>query len=376
MKLKTIDDFDFKGKKVLLRVDLNSEIINKKIILSERIIEHSKTIKELLKKGAKVIVISHQGRPGSSDFISLEKHSKIINKFVKIKFVKDIIGNKAIKAIRELNNGEAILLENLRFLKEELNPSKNNKLAEILSKEVDFYINDALSISHREQTSVVVFPKLLPHCIGRVMEKELENINKLDLKDTLFILGGVKIEDLMLLIEKKKIISGGTFALLGLVASGLNLGLENKLLKNDLTYVKEIKKNLKNIILPIDLAIDFKGKRQNVSLYEFPNKYKVLDIGNETINLYEKEIKKAKTIFIKGPMGYCEKEEFSLGTKKILKCVEESGAFCVMAGGHTSNILKRLKINKNKIGYISLSGGALLHIVAGKKLPGIEALKD
>ncbi len=159
------------------------------------------------------------------------------------------------------------------------------------------------------------------------------------------------------------------------MVSGYDLGLENRLLKKELKFIPKIKKYLKNIKIPNDLAVDINGKRINLKLKYFPNHYKALDIGDETIKLYEKEISKSKTIFWKGTAGYCERKEFSIGTKRLYQAIEKSKAFCVIAGGHSSDALNRLNIDKNKIGYVSLSGGALIHLVSGKKLPGLEALK-
>src|SRR3989344_2357911 len=169
---KTISSLDVKGKKVLLRVDLNSEIINKKPIISQRIIEHAKTIKELKKRQAKVIIIAHQSRKGKKDFTSLREHSKLLNRLVKVKFVHDIIGKKAEK------------------------------------DKIEIYINDAFSICHRNETSIVSLPKIIKEkAIGRVLENELKQIEKIKVDDenTLFILGGNKVEDIILLINKKNI---------------------------------------------------------------------------------------------------------------------------------------------------------------------------
>src|SRR3989344_970803 len=205
---KTISSLDVKGKKVLLRVDLNSEIINKKPIISQRIIEHAKTIKELKKRQAKVIIIAHQSRKGKKDFTSLREHSKLLNRLVKVKFVHDIIGKKAEKEITNLKKGEAILLENIRFLKEEYKPTKDNKIINFFKDKIEIYINDAFSICHRNETSIVSLPKIIKEkAIGRVLENELKQIEKIKVDDenTLFILGGNKVEDIILLINKKNI---------------------------------------------------------------------------------------------------------------------------------------------------------------------------
>ena len=277
--------------------------------------------------------------------------------------------------IRNLKNGEAVLLENLRFLKEEFNLSKKNKLIEILGKECDYYINDAFSVSHRKQTSIIGFPKILKSGIGRLMEIELSNLNKIKTSNSLFILGGSKIDDIMLLANKKRIISTGVFSLLCLKAKKIKLGLEDNILKDKNKFIPLINKNIKNIKTPIDLAVEFNGKRKEINITSLPTNKKILDIGKNTVKLYSKEIKKANSIFWKGTAGYCEKKEFSFGTEKLLKEIEKSKKFCVIAGGHSSEALEMFKINKKRISYVSLSGGALLYYITGKKLPGLEALK-
>ncbi len=371
---KTIDDFNLQGKRVLLRVDINSEIINNRPIMSDRIKLHSQTISLLKKRKAKVIVIAHQSNPGKYDFTSLKNHVRLINKYTKIKFVKDIIGKKAENGINNLKDGQAILLENIRFLKEEFTPSKTNKLTKFFKDKIDIYINDSLSVSHRDQTSITIFPLIFKSAAGPVLINELRNIEKIKFKDSLYILGGNKIEDVMLLVNRN-ILSTGLFSVLCLIAEGNNLGLENKALRKQMKYLKTIKKNLPHIKTPIDLAFSIKGKRKEINLNELPTNHLALDIGAKTIEYYKREIRKARRIFWKGTAGNIDIKGFSTGTISLLKEIEKSNAFCVIAGGHSSTAIDRFHINRKKIGYISISGGALLYYIAGKKLPGLEALK-
>ena len=375
---KTIDDFNLKGEKILLRVDLNSEIINKKISINERIKEHAKTIDELKKKKARVVVLAHQGRPGDKDFTTLKKHSELINKITKIKFVDDIIGKKAVNNIKNLKDGEALLLDNVRAVPDEFSSDyKDNSLIKVLTPLFDFYFNDALSVSHRTQTSVTGFPKFLKSGVGRVLEKELVNLEKINLKECLFILAGSKPKDNISLIDYKKIITGGLFGFLCNRAEGYNLGKYNKNIEKYKELIPKIKERIKKsgINNPIDFAYELKGKRKEGKLSDLPINHNLYDIGTETINLYKKEIKKAKSIYLKGTIGYSEKEIFNKGTREIFKAIADSKAFSVIGGGHSSAALERLKINKSKIGYISLSGGALVHYLAGEKLPGLDVLK-
>jgi len=234
-------------------------------------------------------------------------------------------------------------------------------------------------VSHRNQTSIVSFPKTMPFRIGRVMEEELKNIKKLKskIKSSLFILGGKKTKDLIPLLKNKKILTGGYLSLLSLISKGYDLGKENKILRNQFGILPEIKKYSKNLTDPIDLAISVKGKRKIMDLKDFPQKYPVWGIGDRTIKLYKKEIqnlKQGEAIFFKGSMGRFQHKEFEIGTREILKAISKSKAFSVIAGGQSLDALKKFKINKNKFNYVSLSGGALVNYIAGEKLPGLEAL--
>ncbi len=373
MKFKTLSNFNLKNKRVLLRLDLNTEIIKGKAQLSERMKAHLETLKELKKNGAKTVILAHQARPGESDFISLKQHSKLIG----VKFVPDILGKKAIKAIIQLNPGEVLLLENIRSLKEEFAHPENNDLINILVPLFDLYINDAFSVSHREQISITGFPKYLPSGIGRVMEKEINSLEKINLEDCLFILGGTKPkENIPILAKHENILTTGVFGQLCTIAKGKNLGAQNKFLKKKIKeFVPILKPLVSKAITPLDFALKVNGKRKELSLEEFPSNYEIFDIGKKTQELYIEKIKNAKSIFMKGVAGYCEEKQFCEGTKVILQAIADSKAFSLVGGGHTTQAIEKLKINKNNFGYISLSGGALDEYVSGKKLPGLEVLK-
>ncbi|MBM3200635.1 phosphoglycerate kinase [Candidatus Woesearchaeota archaeon] len=376
MKAKTLDDFSFKGKRVIVRVDLNSEIIDGKVSLSERFLAPVKTIKELVKKKAKIVLLAHQGRPGKDDYSNLEQHAKLLNKYVKLKFVPDVIGEKAVNAIKSLKDGEVLLLDNVRGLKEEFEPSKDNIMAKTLAPLFDYYVNDAFSNSHRNHTSMVTFAQMLPSCAGRDLEEELTSLEKIKIDDCLFILGGSKPEDNLLLLKNKNVITCGIFGQVCLISKGYNLGAQNEFLKDKLQYVPKIKESVEHVETPVDLAVKIDGKRKDLKLEEFPSKYEIFDIGPETMKKYVEKIKNAKGIFWKGTAGYCEDEQFSVGTKTLLKAVTGSKAFSILGGGHTTTALDRMKISKKKIGHISLSGGALVNYMAGEKLPAIEALQN
>ena len=365
------------GKKILLRVDLNCDVRNGKIVESDRIKEHVRTIKFLQDKKAKIVILAHQGNLGEKTCTSLKQHAKFLNKYVKVKFVSQTIGKKTWLEISELKNGEAPLLENVRFLKDESNPSTSNSFVKFFKEAgFDYYVNDAFSVSHRNQTSIVSFPKVFPSAIGLVFEEELKNAKKLKskMKNCLFVLGGAKSKDLLPLLGKGKTLSTGKLSLLCLIAKRYNLGKEDALLKKDFNLIPKIKKHLNKIEIPSDLAVNFRGKRKELLLEKFPQNYEIWDIGEQTIKNYKKEIAKAKAIFFKGSPGLFQQKDFEKGTKEILKAIANSRAFSVIAGGQSSDALKKFKIPKSKFSYVSLSGGSLVAYLAGEKLPGLEAL--
>ncbi len=375
--IKTIDDFSFKGKRVIVRIDINSPIKNGKIENNDRIRFSGETIKEIQRKGGRVVVIAHQGRKGGNDFRSLKQHSKLLGRYCKINFVNDVIGRKAKDEILRLKDGEALLLENIRKLDGEVNIKKGKKIIDFFVKlGFNIYINDSFSVSHRRQTSISELPRFFDSGMGRTFEGELRNIDKVKNKNCLYILGGNKPRDLMLLIKKKKIIATGVFGILCNIAEGNYFGLENKKRKREIKELNEkIKRELKHIKTPKDYGFLINRERVEKSLNELPVNARALDIGEKTIKEYEEEIKKAKFIFFKGTPGDCSYKGFCLGTKRLLKEMEKSKAFCVVAGGHSSNAVKEMNINERKLGYVSLSGGALIYYIAGKNLPGLEALK-
>ncbi|MFH1308026.1 MAG: phosphoglycerate kinase [archaeon] len=380
-KLKTLDDFDFNSMRVLVRADLNSNVVNGKVVMSERIIAASNTISELKKKKAKVVIIAHQGRPGREDFIGLDQHAKLLSKITKVDFVDSITGMKALMAIRGLEEGEALLLENIRMEKDEYKPEKGreNKLIKKIAPLFDIYVNDAFSNSHRKHASMVLFPKYLPSCGGRLLEYELRALNKIKMKNSLYILGGAKPEEDIKLLKGNKVLACGLFGQACLIAQGKRFGAQNKYLYENKYINKELigklKKKLKNVKYPRDFAVSVHGKRRELKIDEFPSIYEIFDIGKETIEDYVDEIKKAKSIYMKGPAGLSSDKRFSRGTMKILKAISKNKGFSVIGGGHLADTIRKSGISFKKFGYISLSGGALLRYIAGEKLVGIEALK-
>lgn len=390
-QIPTLDKINVKNKLALVRLDLNSPVLKRKVSDNPRFEASSKTISYLQKNKARTIILAHQGRKGSSDFLPLKQHAKILSKYTKskIKYIPDLFGKKSQKAIGKLKPGQAILLENVRFFKDEKDiKNKNNNYIKF-SKQFDLYINDAFSVSHREQGSIIIPPKYLPSYIGLQFESELNALKKLKTKSKkrVIILGGAKIDDYFpifnLLKDKKtKLLPAGVLANIFLIAKGVDLGYENEWLKKHSYYpllpkIKSIyNKYKKQIILPEDFGlITNNDKRFDVNLNQAPYKFKIFDIGKKTILQFKKEIKSADFIFMKGPMGFSEIPAFSFGTVSVLKAISKNKKFSLLGGGHLTSTLKKYKI-PNNFSHISLSGGALITHITGKKLPGIEAIKN
>ncbi len=377
-EIKTLSDINVRNKRVLLRLDLNSDIRNSRLVPSERLTAPLETIKELKKRKARVVILAHQGRPGSKDFTNLKQHANYLNKHIKIRFIDDVIGIKAITAVASMKAGEIILLDNVRFVKSELEYKKNkpNKLITQLAPLFDYYVNDAFSASHREHASIVGFPKVMESAMGRVFENELEAMQKLHIKNALFVLGGSKPEDNVKLLKKGRVLASGLFGPFCLMSLGRNLGKQNKIMKKELqAYSNAIKKDASSIILPKDLAVQINGKRRDLMIDEFPSNNEILDLGINTIEQYAREIINAKAVFFKGLGGLCNKPEFQIGTRALLLALAECKGFTIVSGGHTLTMIEKFKIDKKKFDYVSLSGGALIHYLAKGTLVGIEALK-
>lgn len=400
-KFLTMSDFDFKNKITLLRVDFNSPIDpqTKKVLDDARIQAHAETtIKELVQKGAKVVVLAHQGRPGDPDFTSLKQHAEILGKILKkpVKYVDDIFGEKAQKAIKQLKSGEILVLENVRTFADEQNKGSpedhaKSEFVKKLAPIADAFVNDAFAAAHRAHISIVGFTAVLPSVAGRIMERELKALKRVleaPEKPCIFILGGAKGDDSLEIsryVLKNKIadyiLTGGVIGHIFLVAKGIDLGkpnmgfLEKKELMGLVPGIRELMKEYpKAIEVPMDLAVEVAQKRKEIEVKELPTNYAIFDIGTETAKRYGEFIRKAKSIVISGPMGVFENKEFMTGTKRVLEAIAASKAFSLVGGGHTVAAVEELGLT-NKMSYVSTAGGALIEFLMGKQLPGVVALE-
>ena len=400
-KLLTLDDVAVEGKTVLVRVDFNSPIDTetKKILDETRIRTHGETtIKELVQKGAKVVILAHQGRPGEPDFIPLEQHAEILSKVLgkRIKYTNGIFGEKVESAIRELENGEVLVLENVRTFADERKkgtPEEHARTEMVvkLAPLVDLFVNDAFAAAHRAHVSIVGFTAVLPSVAGRIMERELESLRRVlesPEKPCVFVLGGAKADDALEISKyvldngiADFVLTGGVAGHVFLVARGFDLGeanmdfLERKELLGFVPGVRELMQRYPDEIkVPLDVAVEVDGKRKEISVDELPTDYPMFDIGAITVESYGRVIRGAKSIVVSGPMGVYENSEFIYGTKGIFGEVADSQEFSLAGGGHTVAALQELGLS-DKISYISTAGGALIEFLMGKKLPGVVALE-
>jgi len=400
-KFLTIDDLDLKNKTVLVRVDFNSPLDpkTKQIINDKRIRAHAdSTIKELVQKGAKTVVLAHQGRPGEPDFIPLNQHAELLGKALSmsVKYVDDVFGEKAQKAIRELKSGEVLVLGNVRGVSNEQNkgtPEEHSKTEFVknLAPLADVFINDAFAAAHRAHVSMVGFTAVLPSAAGRIMERELKALGKVleaPEKPSVFVIGGAKGDDSLDIsryVLKNDIadyvLTGGVIGHIFLVATGVDLGepnmkfLEKKDLMGLVPGIKELMKQYPGaIIVPVDLAMEVDQKRKEITVDELPTSHPIFDIGTKTAKKFADIILKAKTIVVSGPVGVFENPEFKKGSQIVLEAVAASEGFSLVGGGHTVAAVEKLGL-ADKMSYVSTAGGALIEFLMGKQLPGVVALE-
>ena len=399
LQFYTIDDFDMDDKTVLVRVDINSPVDpNTGSLLDDtRIKLHAGTIDEISKKGAKTVILAHQSRPGKKDFTTLQQHAQALSKILKrpVDYVDDIFGSNARKRIIEMKKGDILLLENVRFYSEEILKREPSLQAEThmvkkLTPVADYFINDAFAAAHRSQPSLVGFALTLPSGAGRVMEIELNSlynaVNNAE-KPCIYVLGGVKVDDSIMVMENvlrngsaDYVLTTGLVANIFLWASGINIRKYNKQFIKDRDYcnfVKKGKKMLKEfkgqIKVPVDVAICIDDKRAEYSVKKIPDK-PIYDIGTDTITEYVKFIRDAKTIFANGPAGVFEKEGFSIGTEDLLNAIASSKGNSIIGGGHLAAAASHMGLSSG-ITHISSGGGASINLLAGEKLPVVEVLQ-
>lgn len=396
----TLEDFNYKDKTVLLRVDINCPLSKDelKIINDSRIRRVVPTVRELMGKNAKVVILAHQSRKGKWDFIPLEQHAEHLSKHINapVKYVDDVIGDDAVAAIRALKSGEVLLLGNVRGIdsetaKGDMMMHSEGEVVQKLVPLIDYYVCDAFGASHRSQCSLVGFEPLVPSASGRLMAKEmfaLKAIFEHPRRPSVFILGGAKFGDASEMIDH--VLGCGmadTVILVGLAgnaylyARGVDVGeaslkiLSEELTPENLQAAKDIlAKYGQRVLLPVDVAVERDGKRVSVNIGDMPTAEPALDIGDATAEKFRKVIMSSKTSFMSGPAGMIEKDDFTIGTRILMTAMVDSGGQSVIGGGHTGGAAEKFDL-ADRFSYVSTGGGALETFLLGEPLPVIEALK-
>lgn len=392
---KSLKDLDFKDKKVLVRCDFNVPMDDEQNITDDiRIKSSLPTINYLLESGAKVILMSHLGRPKgeANKKYSLkpvsERLKELLNKEVIFSQDDKVVSEKVHKQVESMKSGDIMLLENTRFRKEE--EENESEFAESIASLGEIFVNDAFGTSHRSHASNVGVSSYLPSAVGYLVEKELTTMGKAiesPERPLVAILGGAKVSDKIGVIENlinivDTIIVGGGMAYTFLKAQGHEIG--TSLLEEDKVdlakgLILKAKKKGINLMLPVDIVVakEFKNETEfkTVSIDKIPKDMMGLDIGEETIKLFINEIKKAGTVIWNGPAGVFEMDNFAKGTNAIAKAMGESEGITIVGGGDSASAVEKAGY-ADKMTHISTGGGASLELLEGKKLPGIVAISE
>lgn len=394
-RVPTLDDIYVENKKVFLRADMNVPVgEDGEIMDNEKIKQAAKTLKELIEKGAAVVVGTHQGRPGSSDFITTEPHAAELSKELgmEVEYIDGVFSGEVRSRIEGMRRGDILMLENLRFMAEENiegDPKDLIKthLVQKLVPLFDAYVNDAFQAAHRSQPSLVAFPYLLPSAAGRNMQKMLNEMLELDSVKgrRVLILGGAKVPDKLKVMvhsirngKAAEVLTGGLVGMLLAAAAGHKLDGKLKKMKDlDLLIpaAKEILSEASGRVLyPVDFLVKREdGSLENHPVYAIPEGCEIVDIGVGTIELYKEKLKDADIAIANGPMGIFEKTESRRGTLEIVNAMERFAKISVLCGGHLSAAADMVNAKGSRI---YTAGGAVMYGLAGLPLPAVDALRE
>ena len=402
-----LDRFDYGGKTVLLRVDINSpiDVRTKRIVNENRIRKSLPTIRHLLDGGARLALIAHQGDTlDYQNLIPLEEHAEKLSGYLsrRVDYIDDVAGPAAQEAVKALRPGEAVLLGNLRYLSEEISTFEtavklapeemlDTYLVRGLAPLIDYYVNDAFAAAHRNAPSMVAFQELKPTAAGILLADEvaaLDRVMHAPEHPCVFVLGGAKISDAFGMMEPvlasgtaDRILACGITGVVMLLASGFRLGRKQEQFLEDRgldVFVQQSEQYLREypgrISMPLDLAYAESGQRREIAVKELPAEHLFLDIGERTIAAYEAELRGAKTIFVNGPPGVYEQEEFAAGTRAIWQAIAASPGYSVIGGGDTVTAAASF-VDTAEIDYVCTAGGAMVRYLSGIRLPLIEAME-
>lgn len=405
--INTLDDLQVAGKTVLLRVDINQPINRETGTLKDitRVRACVPTIRELSDKGAKVILLAHQGSDIEyANYFTTQPHSKVLTELLgrEVRFIDDVCGPAAREAIKALKPGEILLLDNVRFMAEEQTlfelklkltheEQAQTELVRKLAPLAELYVCDAFAAAHRDQPSLCGFQQVLPSAMGRLFEEEFSVISGIMEKPErpcVFVLGGAKIADAFMMmnsvLEGKSadmVLTGGLVANIMLWASGVDIGEASKAFIRKQGYEEFVEKAKpllekygESIVLPIDLAYIEKDQRSNCGFSGIPTDRMLMDIGDKTADKYQQIILNAKTVFVNGPMGVFEKEQTEHGTKAVWEALGKTPGYTVIGGGDSITATNKYDM-VSKIDTICTGGGALIRFLTGEELPVVRALR-
>ncbi len=398
MQIGTIKDLGVEGKTVLLRLDLNSPIdpTSNLILDDKRFREHLPTIRAL--ESSRVVIVTHQSRPGKKDFTTLEAHAEKLESLLgtPVTYVDSIFGRHAREAVNAMKTGEIVMLENVRFNAEEnltLKPeeAKKTHLIRKLSSMGDVFVNDAFGTAHRSQPTVVGLPLALRSAGGLLMEKEVSTLSRVFSgapRPVCMVLGGTKVDDSIDVARHvldtgiaDQVIVIGVVANVFLIAAGYNIGKPSTQLITQLKYDAEIGKareilarHRDRVVMPESVAVRQDNRRVEYDVGKIPEDAPVLDLGMDALATLVQTLKKAGTVVFNGPAGVFEDVDFATGTYELLRAASKV-EFSVVGGGHTAAVIEKLGIEQD-FTHISTGGGACIEFLTGKKLPAVDALEQ
>lgn len=398
MPIGTLDQIQSAGKTVLLRLDLNSPIdpATNLILDDKRFREHIPTIQALSK--SRLVIITHQSRPGKNDFTTLEAHAEKMAKLLQrqVTYIDDIFGRCARDAVRSMHIGDIIMLENVRFSAEEnltVKPGDAQKthLVRRLREMGDLFVNDAFGTAHRSQPTMVGLPLAMPSVAGLLMEKEVSTLSRVFKsapRPVVMVLGGTKVDDSMDVAEHMlarevadQVLVVGVVANVFLKAMGYDIGKYSSQLVQQLGYEDEVghARSLlssypEQIVVPEYVAVKEDGKRVEYAADSIPGDCAILDLGMDSVISFSKTLKNAGTVVFNGPAGVFEEKDFATGTHELLRAAS-AVEFSIIGGGHTAAVAEKMGID-NSFTHISTGGGACIEFLTGRKLPAVDALEE
>ena len=405
--IHTLDEYNVQGKTVLCRVDMNQPVDRATDSLKSiaRITACAPTVKELSDKGAKVVLLAHQGSDIEyKNFYCTRPHAKVLSELLgrEVKWIEDVCGPTARAAIQAMKDGEIILLDNVRFCSEEQTlfelklqltheQQARTQVVEKLAPLADLYVCDAFAAAHRDQPTLCGFEQVLPSAMGRLFEREYCVVSELmeaPAHPCTFVLGGSKISDAFMMMETvlgsgaaDTILTGGLVGQILLASQGVEIGSGTLGFIEKSGYAEFIEKAkgfyskyADKIVLPVDLAQVVDGARVEAKVGEIPADFDAMDVGSETAEKYRQIILNSKTVFANGPVGVFEKTESELGTKALFNAMAETEGYTVVGGGDSVTAAAKYGVT-DKLGYICTGGGALIRFLTGEELPVVKALR-